>query len=222
MKLAHPDINTLIELEEGMIYIFSIENPRFFFSVIADLYAQTCKGVGRFVLSENNSPIDISSNAELITQLIPFEVNRKSLLTRLYSKIKEEAFNEVNYLATSELIATIGKYFYSLSENADGQIVFDDEADFSALLKATGARFQEDYDSLSEKLLDYMLNVRQYEKDKLFIFVNLKSYIGADEIKGFYKMIILHKLKVLLIESVTRDKEEYEKRLIIDIDLCEI
>lgn len=222
MKLVHPNINSIIEFEEGWIYLLVIENQHFFSSFISELYAQTCKESGRFVLSENDVPIDISTNAELISQFIPFDVNRKSLLTKLYAKIKENAYNEVNYLATNDLMISVSKYFYDISSNVDGQITFFHEVDFLTLIKATGLKFQDMYDSLAEQLLDYMLNVRQYEHDKLFVFVNLKAYIAENELKSFYRSIVLYKLKVLLIESVTREKEGCEKTLIIDSDLCEI
>lgn len=79
-----------------------------------------------------------------------------------------------------------------------------------------------EYETLSEKIIDYMLNVRQFEGEKLFILVNYRNYVVKSEAEAFIKTIIGHKIKLLLIEGSEREKLRNENRIIIDTDLCEI
>ena len=67
-----------------------------------------------------------------------------------------------------------------------------------------------------------MLAVTEFEGEKIFVFVNLKSYIPEAELEALYKTAIHHKLKLLLIESTDRALLKHEKKLVIDNDLCEI
>lgn len=46
----------------------------------------------------------------------------------------------------------------------------------AGLLKAAGITLREDYTDPMEQLLDYMELVRCYEREKLFVFVNLRSF----------------------------------------------
>lgn len=70
-------------------------------------------------------------------------------------------------------------------------------------------------------MLDYMELSRELERDKLFIFVNLRSYYADEEIQSFLDSIIAHEFRVFLIDSVSRERLFNELRVTIDDDLCE-
>ena len=73
-----------------------------------------------------------------------------------------------------------------------------------------------------ERLLDYMELVRSYERDKLFVFVNLRSFFADDPIRSFLRTAIDHQLTLLLVDAWDHPRLPEETRLIIDKDLCEI
>ena len=78
------------------------------------------------------------------------------------------------------------------------------------------------YESLAEKILDYFELVEEYDKKKLFIMVNLRSYLSDEEMKMFMRDVLARKIQVLLIESSERSVLDEEKRYIVDADLCVI
>ena len=90
------------------------------------------------------------------------------------------------------------------------------------LLKGAGVSLREDYKDPLERLLDYMELVRCYEREKLFIFVNLRSYFPDDSISRFLQTALDHQYWLLLVDACEHPKLPEEQRLIIDKHLCEI
>lgn len=82
--------------------------------------------------------------------------------------------------------------------------------------------FRDDYDRLGEKILDYIELVTEYDRKKLFIMLNLRSYIDDSEMEYFMKEVLQRKYHVLMIESSEHKKLLYEKRTVVDAFLCEI
>lgn len=51
----------------------------------------------------------------------------------------------------------------------------------SATIKAVGISVTEEYAEPLERYLDYMELMREYYRDKVFIFVNIRSYFSDEE-----------------------------------------
>ena len=88
------------------------------------------------------------------------------------------------------------------------------------IIKAVGIGFTENYDSLAEKILDYMELVREYDSEKMFITLNLRSYISDDEMNKFVNDVVARGYKLLMVENSEYPIIEHEKRYIIDADKC--
>jgi CRISPR-associated protein Csn2 len=58
------------------------------------------------------------------------------------------------------------------------------------------------YDSLGEKLLDYFELVEVYDRKKLFILVNLRSYLSETEMAQFVKSVIAHQYALICIHNM--------------------
>lgn len=96
------------------------------------------------------------------------------------------------------------------------------EGTVSALLKTVGITLRDDCPDALERLLDYMELVRCYERNKLFIFVNLRSYFPDDSVRRFLQTAMDHQYTLLLVDAWEHPRLPEERRLIIDKDLCEI
>ena len=92
----------------------------------------------------------------------------------------------------------------------------------SSLIKASEIRLSDDYDSLAEKIIDYMELVNEYLGEKLFVTVGLRSFLPDNEAELFMQTILRHGFHCIMIESFSKKKLMNEKRYIIDEDLCEI
>ena len=69
------------------------------------------------------------------------------------------------------------------------------------LIKAAGICVDDDYDNLGEQLLDYFELVQEYDGKKLFILVNLRSYLSDAEMNLFLQNIVERDIQILILES---------------------
>lgn len=72
-----------------------------------------------------------------------------------------------------------------------------------------------------ERLIDYMELVREFERDKLFVYVNLRSFFSDEEIERFLRTALDHGYRILLIDAQSHEKLLLENRVTVDNDLCE-
>lgn len=73
-----------------------------------------------------------------------------------------------------------------------------------------------------EYFVRYMRIVERLLKKKLFVFVNLRSYLSNQQIDELIKEATYQEIQLLLIETCARDCIEGVTRYIIDKDGCEI
>ena len=89
------------------------------------------------------------------------------------------------------------------------------------LLRAIGIELRDQYDSLGEKIVDYMELVRAYDRDKLFVTVNLRSFLSDRDAEELCKTVLSHGFHLLMLESHAYERLSCEARTVIDADLCE-
>ena len=196
-----------------------IESPRLMYTLVGELYKQINKSDGSIVLSDKDAIIDIAKKVDLTTDFFPFEINRKPLVTKLLSCIKEYAVSD--YIHETNLIASeIERYIIDVSDCVNCEIVFDN-IDTAGLLKASNVRFADNNDLLSERIIDYCKNNVNLLGDKVFVFVSLRNYLDKEEFEQFCRMAIDNKLIIMLIESCEY-RAPYLNTLVIDEDDCVI
>ncbi len=220
-RIVYPDISQELPFEENIVHTWIVENPDFFRTLVGDLYAQINGQEGKFVLSENYEPIDISKHMELITQFIPFELNRKSLLTKICAVAEKEAVNEQNYMRTQALLAEIERYADDLLFAYPYDFVYE-KLNVGNLLKSIGIAVEDAYDREIECILDYMQLVREFDRDRIFVFVNMRSFFSNADMEGFFRDALARKFHLWLIDNREYPHLPGERRFVIDEDLCEI
>ena len=90
------------------------------------------------------------------------------------------------------------------------------------LIKIAGITLKEGSNSAIEKIIDYMSLVRRYEKNKLFVFININSYFDSEELTTFFERILQMDLDIVLVNSYSFPSSAEIRRIIVDKDLCEI
>lgn len=129
------------------------------------------------------------------------------------------AMDEEHYYQTSELITLLESYLLDLSVELTGNIELS-KITWENTIKAVGVEFADIYDSLAEKILDYMELVREYDSERIFITLNLWSYISDNEMNKFVNDVVVRGYKLLMLENTEYPIIEHEKRYIIDADKC--
>lgn len=220
MKLAHPSLSEVFTIDNKAVNTLVIENQKFFREILLDIKAQTEGCDGDTVLSDNDKIISFSKYAEIFTDFLTFDINRKELLNRVISALEKEAYSESNFMRTQETLASVENFIDTLAFEYPCDIV-PTKINISGILKSAGIIIRSDGDDPLEKLIDYMELVREFEHDKLFITVNLRSYYDDENIAEFMKTVLSHEFKVFMIENKDYTLLDKEKRLTVDEDLCE-
>ena len=221
MKLSYPSINKIFDTKIDAVNTLVIENQNMLLTFLNDLYSQLCGFEGKTVISENNSPLSIEKNLELLSQFVPFEINKKNLINKLNSSLVKTALDNCHYSQTLEFITTINSYLNNLSFDLNCDVDFDD-IDIHSVIKAINPHFKDSYSNLAEKIIDYFELVTEFDKQKLFITFNIRSFISDEETYLFIETIKSHDYNVIMIENCEHNLLDNESRFIIDNSLCEI
>lgn len=171
-------------------------------------------------MSIADKPIEFSKYADITVQFAPFQINRKSLLTKLCAELERESLLPQNYMRTVELLGNLERYILSLSDELAFEINCSKLA-IGPVIRALAPEIDESDKSALEKIFAYMELVRELDRDKLFIMVNMRAYFSNEEMEKFTESAALHDFKVLLLESSEAEKLKYTKRYVVDSDLCE-
>ncbi|MBP3267439.1 MAG: type II-A CRISPR-associated protein Csn2 [Ruminococcus sp.] len=222
MMIAYPAADICCELREDTIRTFVIENQHMFYSIVSDICAQLEGNDGEVVLSEDYSPLDMRKSVELLTQFVPFTVNQKELITKLYTALKNKSVDESMYHYTQEIFCKISEYLYMLTEDEENEIDITVPDDIAGIMKAFNVRFDDSELSLAEKLLEYMISTRNFKGQRLFITVNLRSYLTDKETEKLFQSLLLKKISLMCLESAEHSRLSNEEVIIIDKDICVI
>lgn len=223
MKFVYSEINEVFHWNQPFIPTLVIENQSLFRRLIKDFYLSINGVKTSAILSKNNKPIEFSKYAEIITDYINFNINQKSLLNKICASLAYNAVSAENYINTQKLLAEIENSLKEWSFEYPCDIIAT-KISVSNLLKAIGVEINNNYNNDcedAERIIDYMELVREFDCDKLFIIINMRSYFSDEIIDNFIKTSLSHEYKVLMIDSKSHPLLTKEKRLTIDIDLCE-
>ena len=221
MKFVHPEINTVFDLENGKINTLIIENPSFFFRLLTDISTQINGGEGTSVLSVENSIVDFPHHAEILDGFISFELNRKTLLTKITSALEKEALSPEYYEDSMQCLQTVESFLNEVCFAFPCDIVFS-KLTVGSLIKSCSPELRDAHTGLADKIIDYFELVGEFDRKKTFFTVNLRSYINDNDYSLFAETVISHGYQVLMIENHEKERISNERRVIIDSDLCEI
>lgn len=220
MRFVYENIGHIINFGGGTVNELIIENRHLFFDVVNDMAMQADGFGGRCVLSVSDKPVEFGKYADLTVQFAPFQVNRKSLLTKLYSSLESKAQSSENYMKTCELLSGVEKFMLDLAEEFPFEISCRKLA-AGPIIRALSPEIEDEDKSPLEKIFAYMELVRELDRDKLFIMVNMRAYFSDVEMEKFTESVCLHDFNVLLLESFSSPKLKHTQRFVVDDDLCE-
>ena len=218
MTLCISYVDLCIDNSDESITDLVVENQVLFSKILADINKQINGITGDIILSENDKIINFSRKAEVIWNPIIIDINSQKIVKKLYQEIQEisDEFED----DISNVNSKIVYLFDVLSQKLQYNIIYEYNMDISSLLKAYKVQFESDYDSLAESLLDYVKTLHQLCGINVFFTVNIKDYFDVSEINEIYKFCLYEKINLINISSLEKDNYIYEKKYIIDQDLC--
>lgn len=207
-----------MDLEENIIDIFVIENPRVMTNVILDTI-NNAKSDSKIILIENDGEDIPSSKYEFITSPFTISLNSKKLLGSALKDIEAsicenyyDKFQEIN----TDILNLLDQAILDLSYD----ISFDCIKEIKDIIKACDISFEEKQLSLLEKITDYIKLESKILKLKCIIFVNIHDFLDNDEIQLLYKEAFYQKVQIIIIESHEINKKTCERVHVIDQSQC--
>ncbi len=220
MKLIYENIGHILTFQEGFVNELVIENKRLFYEMVNSLMLQADGQKGKFVLSISNKPVEFGKYADVTVQFAPFQLNRKHLLTKLYATLEQEALQAENYMKTRDILSNLETYIHTLAAPLPFEISCQ-KLSVNAIIRALSPEIEAENQNSLEKIFAYMELVRELDRERLFIMVNMRTYFSDEEITYFVESACLHDFKLLLLESYSFPILKNTKRYTVDEDLCE-
>lgn len=223
MKLVYPDFMHQIVFEEGVINLVVIENPFEFRQLVGEIFLQTNGEEGRFVLSHDEKILKIQENMQCIMNPFVLELNSRKILEKIYKDLKDEILTSELYMQQTSVMSELFNFIEKIAEKMDYPLEYNSEVDIKQIFKLFNVCVNEEKGDMVAKIAEYVKISHQILGYKIFIFVNLKSYLNKIELEKLYRYIDYYKISIMLIES---KEAEYtinsEQKFVIDKDNCEI
>ena len=222
MKLVHPDLSGELLKDKIVFTEWIIESPELFAGYLQELYGQCAKCEGKFVLSQGIKELDISKYVEIITDPFAVELNGRKIINKLYAELNELSKDEMMYTKTLQLTQHIQEYLLDLECNTNHILHFNNEMDVTGLLKIMDVKIEDSAEKFFERLVCYIKNAIEVLSVKVFVFINLRSYLTDNQMQELIQEITYQEVHALFIENQERTCLKGGIRYIIDKDGCEI
>lgn len=220
MMLCHPQLDGVLDFAGTKVPTMVVEAPSFLRLFLQDMYEQLDGMDGQIQLMEQDKRLPFGTWVEVIDNFLHFELNTKSLLNKIIAAMERMSSTEMYMLKTADILQRVESYADELAFAFDCDIACS-HCTVSGLLKGMGITVRDEYDDPLERLIDYMELVREFDRDKLFVYVNLRSFFSDEEVTRFLATALNHGYRILLLDAQDHAKLPLENRITIDKDLCE-
>lgn len=226
-------IMKIFSLENDMIFteeyinVLQIQDKKLFTNVINSLNDNINNiedTKERIIILDNDTGIKIEKEVLMIIDVFNIDFNQKKIQNALYNKI------EKIYKQEFERMSEFQNVFQKLQLNVldvfnefPFEFNYKESIGIQEYLKLLGLKISNNKEKIIDTIFSLIDVVEYLSIAKLLIFVNIKLYLGNDEIQEVYKYAMYKKVNILLIET-GEEKEplENEKILYIDSDYDEI
>lgn len=220
IKVIHSLINTDIYLKPQILNVLVIENSKMLVSYIESLNLALTSKSEYISIVEKNQLLKDTSKICFITDIFDLEFNNKKIQNILLKKIYlelihyEYSLNQIFNKAINLMEQAISVF--------DSQIRINQDIDINLFLKCFAPLIENEYDSVLEKIVNYINILIEFVNLKCIIFLNLQSFLTKQEIEQLFEHCKYKEVSLFLIENIHKNRFENEKCIIIDEDLCEI
>lgn len=218
LKVSYFDNN--IELKEGSINVIEIENKKYFFRFISDLYNLDSNITDNIIFYKENEENNYNGKVKVYLNYFELDFNSRKTIANISKYVSNNILEEDKDILQREYLKII-KIFKKIVNEIDLPFSIDGEVDIDNLLKVLKLGINE-----KDELLDNLFLLIDIEKifnvENILIFVNLKQYLSKKELIELYKYAIYNQIQIILIDSQCYGGTlDYENKLIIDENLDE-
>lgn len=217
MNFAHHLFEKTVHINEGEVLTLVIENPIVLRSIVCFFKGENTE----MVFLDGSEVLEVDKGIEFIDNIFDVDFASKKIINRLCGEAEQIACDFQN--ETISIFSAINEYAEAISANFDLPVKFSFLDETDRLIKFLNFHIDTEDMALPELILSYMEVCRKVFGRKLFAVLNIKSFLSDEEFELFCKSIQYEQFYVLLIEAYDCQRHsEYEKKIIIDKDLCVI
>lgn len=222
MNLVTKYLENSLEIKFKTINTLVIEDTRYFSIFLKGLIEATEIESDEFELIEDYKTVAMTKYIEIIFDIFNLEANSANILKKMYAELEEDLNTQEVYTKKVELESIIANITDELIYRSRFSLKAG-EINYQNLFKAIEIEFDYEKNSVLEKLIEYIKVTSELLKTKLYIIVNLDSFLSEEELFELEKFVIYNDIKVLAIQNaIRREVKPSENLKIVDKDLCEI
>lgn len=220
MKICHFDFSKPFDITSG-VGVLVVENAARFVRYCNDFLAQQNGEDGDFIIDDGEKAFSFKKSGCIIFDYFGMSLSDKKILAGLYEQIKsviDDAYLQEYY----DLISRMSGFCDLISVESPLEVEHNADLSVQDFLKTMKVKPVEHKKSFAENIVDCLDAQAKFVGTKLFVLVNLRSFLDDDE----YALLVSHfnyaPYSVLLLERTQCSRANNEPMLIIDNDLCEI
>lgn len=221
MNLNVKYFDNKIVFNKEFINVLEIENKKYFYRFIKDLYSISSSDITEDIhFFENEKEINMSNKLRIYVDFFDFQFDSKKYVNDI-SKYVSTNISEDDKNSLVTLYNKMVKQYSKILNDVEVPLQIESEFSVDNLNKLMRLSI-----NAKEDLLDNMLLLIDLEKtlklNNLLVFVNLKQYLSNDELSELYKYAIYNEVSIFLVDSQSYGVcLKYEKKYIIDENLDE-
>lgn len=218
-KLIINNCNIIEDFNNNKNIILVIKNKKYLYLLVNSLLNEDIDNKYLLIIDDNNKQQNNDDYIEFIPSIFLLNFNSKKNLTIINKQIKNQYKTRIK-----ETIEIIYTYLLNLQKNIciDFEIELISNIDLieDDILKLINFEIKDKYDSILDKIINYMKIINQLRKIKIFIFLNLSVYLNKEEVKLLLKESKYYDFKIILIENNEEIIDLFDTKRILDEDLC--
>lgn len=222
MNLVTKYLENSFEVKSKTINTLVIEDTRYFSIFLKELIEATEIESDEFELIEDYKTVDMTKYVEIIFDIFNLEANSANILKKMYAELEEDLNTQEVYTKKVELESIIANITDELIYRSRFSLKAG-EINYQNLFKAIEIEFDYEKNSVLERLIEYIKVTSELLKTKVYIIVNLDSFLSEEELVELEKFLLYNDIKVLALQNaIRREVKPSENLRIVDKDLCEI
>lgn len=223
MNLIYTFLDNKIDLYNDYVNSIEILNNNYFYRLTNLVYKYSNnQETEELYFTENNEELKLNKKIRIITNYYDFDFNNKKYINELIKNISNNTDDNI-LLKLNNNYNKLYKVLSSLINSVDLNFKVDinDEFSINEILNNFNLSIPSK-DNLLDNLILLIDIEKQFNINKVLVFINLKDYLSREEIIEFEKYCIYNNVYVILFDNSKYKNNSYEKKFLIDNDLSEV
>ena len=222
MKINVNYIDNELIVEDNKILNIEIYNKKFFYRFIKDLNlienGNTIEEITAF--NKQNEEITLTNKIEILSDFLDFDLYNKKYSSDFQKYIVKNS-EEKNIDKIVKEYSKVYDLISNIVNLIDIPITIKNDFDFESIIKSF--KFEVNFfDNLLNNLIDLLEVKLNLSKEKIYVFINLKSYLSNEDLLELYKYIFTKNINSIFIDTNKYDDlNDNVNKIIIDTDLDE-